>query len=82
MAEGAGCTHCGTVSDVESLIAEAERRLTDDEFGFLVAKVKPGRQHYESSQRRQTDGVEDKYAFIRYVERLEGIVVHPGTDQN
>jgi sulfopyruvate decarboxylase subunit beta len=82
MAEGAGCMHCGTVSDVESLITEAERRLTDDEFGFLVAKVKPGRQHYERSQRRQTDGVEDKYAFIRYVERLEGIVVHPGTDQN
>jgi thiamine pyrophosphate-dependent acetolactate synthase large subunit-like protein len=82
MAEGAGCINCGTVDDVESLIAEAGRLLTDDEFGFLVAKVEPGTQSYERGERRTTDGVEDKYRFIRYVEALEGIVVHPGTDQN
>jgi len=29
-----------------------------------------------------TDGVEDKYRFLRYVEKLEGVVIHPGAAQN
>jgi sulfopyruvate decarboxylase subunit beta len=82
MAEGAGCINCTTVDDGDSFAREIDRLLDDDELGFLVAKVQPGTQHYERGERRTTDGVEDKYRFMRYVEQLEGIVVHPGTDQN
>lgn len=78
MAEGAGCINCVTVDDVESFEKVASGLLSDNEFGFLVTKIEPGVYHWEPKQRRLTDGVEDKYRFIRHVEGLEGIVVHPG----
>ncbi len=31
-----------------------------------------------ADKRKPTDGVEDKYRFMRYVERLEGTVIHAG----
>lgn len=79
MAEAAGCINCLTVSDVETFSSEARRLLTDGELGFLVAKIEPGAHPWPRDKRRLTDGVEDKYRFIRYVEQLEGIVVHPGS---
>jgi sulfopyruvate decarboxylase subunit beta len=82
MADGAGCINCVTVHDVDSFRAEAERQLNDGESGFIVAKIEPGRHPWEWEDRKPTDGVEDKYAFMRYVERLEGFVVHPGAVQN
>lgn len=82
MAEGAGCVNCVTVRDVSELTREAGRLLSDGEFGFLVAKIEPGVYPWPSEKRRPTDGVEDKYRFIRYVEMLEGIVIHPGAPQN
>jgi hypothetical protein len=32
-------------------------------------------------QLKTTDGVEDKYRFIRYIEKLENIIVHPGSQR-
>lgn len=82
MAEGAGCINCVTVDDHEGLALEANRLLTDDEFGYLVVKIEPGIKKWEQEQRKPTDGVEDKYRFRRYVERLEGIRVYGGADQS
>ena len=81
MAEGAGCINCSTVKDVESLRAAAEQALTDDEFGFVVAKIDKGVYEWPHEKRRKTDGVEDKYRFIRHVERLENISIHAGAPQ-
>ncbi|MBI4321723.1 MAG: thiamine pyrophosphate-binding protein [Chloroflexi bacterium] len=76
MAEGAGCINCATARDVETFSAEARRLLTDSEMGFLVAKVEIGTYPWPEDKKKDTDGVEDKYRFMRYVEKLEGIRVH------
>jgi sulfopyruvate decarboxylase subunit beta len=81
MAEGAGCLNCVTVDDVDGFSKEADRLLNDNEMGFMVAKIGAGVHEWPADKRRRTDGVEDKYRFIRYVERLEGIVIHGGAPQ-
>jgi thiamine pyrophosphate-dependent acetolactate synthase large subunit-like protein len=78
MAAGAGCPDCATVSDIVELRSVLERMLGDDQLGYLVAKLQPGTERWPQHERRPTDGVEDKYAFMRHVERLEGIVIHAG----
>ena len=75
MAEGAGCIHCVTVWEANGLADECDRLLNDGQFGFLVAKIESGNFPPEWRQENHlsdTDGVEDKYRFMRYVERLEG----------
>lgn len=79
MAEGAGCLNTVTVRDVDELKRQFERMWTDDEMGYIVAKIEPGLQPWPEDKRKATDGVEDKYRFIRYVEKLENIVIHPGS---
>ena len=76
MAEGAGCINCVTVRDEDAFAGYARSMLDDGEMGFLVAKIEAGHDHWPWEQRKETDGVEDKYRFIRYVEQLEGTVVH------
>jgi sulfopyruvate decarboxylase subunit beta len=75
MAEAAGCVNCGTVATVPDLTREAARLLGDEQFGLLVAKIEPGVHQWPTEKRKPTDGIEDKYRFIRYVERLEGISI-------
>ncbi len=82
MADGAGCINCETVSDTEGLASAFGRMLDDGAFGFLVAKIEPGKHPWEWKDRKPTDGIEDKYRFLRYVETLEGVVIHPGAPQN
>ena len=82
MADGAGCINCETVTDVDGLTSTFARLLDDGEFGFLVANIEPGIFSWETTQRKPTDGIEDKYRFLRYVEKLEGVVIHPGAPQN
>lgn len=76
IAEGAGCRNCATVDTVEGLEGEAARMLRDGQFGYLVVKIEPGVHTWPPEKRKPTtNGVEDKFRFIRYVERLEGITV-------
>jgi len=83
MAEGAGCINTATVRDVAAFTETARRRLEDGAFGFLVAKLEAGVQDWPKEKRRNVyDGVEDKYRFLRYVEKLENVVIHPGAPQN
>ncbi len=37
---------------------------------FINVRTRPGHSHVRP---RRTDGIEDKYRFVRYVERSEGI---------
>jgi sulfopyruvate decarboxylase subunit beta len=81
MAEGAGCINAVTVRDAENLKREFQKMWTDNEMGYIVAKIQPGMHRWASDQLKSTDGVEDKYRFIRYIEKLENIVVHPGSQR-
>jgi sulfopyruvate decarboxylase subunit beta len=82
MAEGAGCLNCVTARDLPTVTREFQRMLVDREMGYLVAKIDPGKYPWEWKDRKPTDGMEDKYRFLRYVEKLENIVIHPGAVQN
>jgi sulfopyruvate decarboxylase subunit beta len=82
MAAGAGCPLTDTVREVEGFSELATRYLTDDAFGFLVAKIEPGRHPWKPEERRPTDGIEDKYRFLRYVEQLERTTIHHGATHN
>ena len=76
MAEAAGCDLTATVTDLHEFSEQAEAYLTDDRFGYLVARVDKERHHWPPEKRKPTDGVEDKYRFIRHIEAIEGITVH------
>jgi sulfopyruvate decarboxylase subunit beta len=77
MAEAAGCPHAVTVRDVDSFASAAERLLNDNEYGYLVAKTAPKAAHqWPKEKQKTTDGVEEKYRFLRHVERLEGVRIH------
>src|SRR5579884_707052 len=79
MAEGAGCLNCVTVRDADDFDRHFRRMLDDGQMGYLVAKIEPFAKHqWEWKDRKATDGIEDKYRFLRYVEKLEGVVIHPG----
>lgn len=78
IAAGAGCPHTATVRTTEDLRSQLGKALSDGELGYLVAKIEPGMQVWPEEQRRFTDGVEDKYRFIRHVEKLEGRRLHAG----
>ena len=68
--------------DVPTGLAAFKRMLEDREMGYIVAKIEPGKHPWAWKDRKPTDGVEDKYRFMRHVEKLEGIVIHPGAPQN
>ena len=76
MASAAGCAVTATVADPERFSESFAAMLEDGALGYLVAKIAPGVHPWPREQRKPTDGVEDKYRFLRYVERLEGIRIH------
>ena len=79
MASGAGCVNCSTARDVDSVADLVGKALDDGEFGFVVTKILPGHLPPEWGKPRipgDTDGVEDKYRFIRHVQALEGIAIY------
>jgi sulfopyruvate decarboxylase subunit beta len=77
MAEAAGCPHAVTVRDVDTFSRTAERLLNDNEYGYIVAKTAAKAVHqWPKEKQKTTDGVEEKYRFLRYVERLEGVRIH------
>lgn len=83
MADGAGCLNAVTADAADAFAKEFKRMLEDDEMGYLVAKIEPFKKHpWKWEERKPTDGIEDKYNFLRYIEKLEGVVIHPGAVHN
>jgi thiamine pyrophosphate-dependent acetolactate synthase large subunit-like protein len=77
MADAAGCLNCFTVTDLGTFASVADKVLNDGEFGFLVAKTAKAASHrWPKEKQKHTDGVEEKYRFLRYVEQLERIRIH------
>jgi sulfopyruvate decarboxylase subunit beta len=58
-----------TERTVSEFAAASERTMGGSRLSFVVAKVEPG---IADVPPRPGDGLEDKYRFVRHVERLEG----------
>lgn len=77
IASGSGIPVTATVTDSGSFAARVREMLDDEEVGFLVAKVEPKVASIPSDRVKQSDSIEDKYRFIRYIERTEQVSIRP-----
>ncbi len=82
MSEGAGCLNCVTVRNIEDFSRNFERAINDESMAYIVAKIEPGGYQWPWKDCKPTDGIEDKYIFLRYMEKLEGKSIHPVAIQN
>jgi Thiamine pyrophosphate-requiring enzymes [acetolactate synthase, pyruvate dehydrogenase (cytochrome), glyoxylate carboligase, phosphonopyruvate decarboxylase] len=71
VARGAGIQSARTITDVEGFKSDALGALDQDELSFFVCKVDESFIHREVP-RPTTDLAENKYTFVRYLERTEG----------
>jgi len=74
MARGAGIRNAHTISDLEDFEKKGIEALTQNELAFFVCKVEESLMHREIP-RPNTDLAENKYTFVRYLERTEGKVI-------
>ena len=77
MAKSAGIEHSLTVRDVEAFQREAVAAINDVGLRFIVAKVAESRGH-RRLERTNVDLLENKYAFVRYLERTEAKAIFRG----
>jgi thiamine pyrophosphate-dependent acetolactate synthase large subunit-like protein len=69
LARAAGVPYAATVDTWEDLEREMEAAFGEGGCRFIDVRTEQG---HAKVPPRQTDGFEDKYRFVRYVERLEG----------
>ena len=78
IAAGAGIPCTATTRTIETFIESAAAMLADGETGLLVAKVEPGIFKDIPPERvKESDGIEDKYRFMRHIEQVEKISIRP-----
>jgi len=78
LAAGAGIPCTAVARDTESLAREFKVMLEDQQTGLLVAKFQPSPPPKLSEDEiMHSDDREDKYRFIRYIERTEGVTIKP-----
>lgn len=78
IAAGAGIPVTATARDPEAVTRLASEMLADDQLGFICVKIEPGVfRDFPPDRFKVSDGTEDKYKFIRHVERREGISIKP-----
>jgi hypothetical protein len=70
IARGAGIANAMTIRDVAEFKKEGLAALDRSELGFFICKVKESVLHREIP-RPNTDLAENKYTFVRYLERTE-----------
>lgn len=71
---GAGIGRAYAVSDVDGFSRVLDESLALSEQTLIVARVEKGTR---LSPQRETDGIEDKYNFVRHVEKLESTQIIP-----
>jgi sulfopyruvate decarboxylase subunit beta len=74
MAKGAGIKNAATIQNIETFKKEGLGALEQNELAFFVCKVEESLIHREIP-RPDTDLAENKYRFVRYLERTEGKVI-------
>lgn len=77
MARGAGIEQATTVRDLESFQKEIDAAFADGQLQFIVCKVEESLAHREIL-RTDLDPMENKYQFVRYLERTEGKAIFRG----
>ena len=77
MALGAGIEHTVTVASLPEFQAEMEAGLSGEGLKFVVCKVEESVRHREIL-RTDLDPLENKYQFVRYLERTEGRAIFRG----
>lgn len=77
MAKDAGMEYAVTVRDLEAFKREASLAMKEEGLRFIVAKVEESLEH-RKADRSDVDLLENKYRFVRYIERTEGIAVLRG----
>ncbi len=70
MARGAGINNAHTIRDIEDFKRRGVDALVRNELAFFVCKVEESLMHREIP-RPNTDLAENKYTFVRYLERTE-----------
>src|SRR6059058_1395603 len=70
MAKGAGIKDAMTIKEIEHFKKDGLTALDRNELGFFICKVEESLIHREI-QRPTTDLAENKYTFVRYLERTE-----------
>ena len=80
IALGAGVPHAFTATTLEDFDRLCAEGLASDELYVVVAKtdgiLQPG------IRRKHSDGREDKYIFVRHVERVEGVTIMGPSEHN
>jgi thiamine pyrophosphate-dependent acetolactate synthase large subunit-like protein len=71
MARSAGIERALTVRDIETFKKEAVSAVNENNLRFVVANVEESRGH-RKIERTNVDLLENKYRFVRYLERTEG----------
>ena len=74
MARGAGIANARTIGELEDFKKFAAEALSKNELAFFVCKVEESLLHREIP-RPTTDLAENKYTFVRYLERTEENVI-------
>lgn len=77
MAKSAGMEHAVTVRDAAAFKNEALGAVSQAGLRFVVAKVEESRGHRQI-ERTNVDLLENKYQFVRYLERTEGRAIFKG----
>lgn len=78
LAAGAGIPCTATARDVEHLVAIASEMVEDQQVGLVVAKLEPGTfWDFPPGRFKNSDFREDKYRFIRHIEKIEKISIRP-----
>lgn len=72
IAKGAGIKDAATVEDLAGFRTAAQRALTAPGPVFVTARFQPSIQRVTP---KTTDIFEDKYHFVRYIERSEGVEI-------
>ena len=80
IARGAGIEHAYTARDLDRFERYCDEGLKAQLPYVIVAKVEPGVRR--DIKRKQSDGREDKYIFVRHVEATEGIVIMGPSEHN
>jgi thiamine pyrophosphate-dependent acetolactate synthase large subunit-like protein len=77
MARGAGIEHAILVRDLDGFRNELNDALAAKQLKFIVCKVEESVTHREIL-RTDLDPMENKYQFVRYLERTEGKAIFKG----
>jgi thiamine pyrophosphate-dependent acetolactate synthase large subunit-like protein len=80
IARGAGIEHACTVTTLEDFDRHCDAGLRTQAPYVVVAKI--DRSVRRDIKRKHSDGREDKYTFVRHVERTENIVIMGPSEHN